>query len=273
MHYGNIPGVSKPVSRLVQGTATFFTPELADLALEYRFNTFDTGHIYGEKLSRAFGQWIQDRSVRDQIVILSKGAHHNGERNRVTPEDIASDIQDNMGWMGVDHLDLFVLHRDDPSVPVGPIVEALNEHQKAGRIGAFGGSNWSHTRIQEANDYASAHGLTPFAVSSPNFSLAEQVQEPWDNCISISGPQGEEARRFYAGVGCRPDALVEPGRRLLLRPLPPGQPGGTRAAENGFAASCVCAVIAMSRTFSAWTGRGSWARPRASASPRSPWPS
>ena len=48
MHFGNIPGVSKPVSRLVQGTATFFSPELADLALEYGFNTFDTGHIYGK---------------------------------------------------------------------------------------------------------------------------------------------------------------------------------------------------------------------------------
>ena len=196
MHYGNIPGVEKPVSRLAQGTATFFSPELADLALEFGFNTFDTGHIYGEALSRRFGQWIKDRGVRDQVVILSKGAHPRG-RSRVTPEDIDADIRDNMAWMGTDFLDLFVLHRDDPSVPVGPIVEALNAHQEAGGIGAFGGSNWSHTRIQEANEYAQAHGLTPFAVSSPNYSLAEQVEEPWNNCVSISGPQGAEARHYY----------------------------------------------------------------------------
>ena len=135
--------------------------------------------------------------MRDQVVILAKGAHPYG-RPRVTPEDITSDLMDTLEWMQVDAVDLLVLHRDDPAVPVGPIVEILNEHKKAGKVGAFGGSNWTHWRIQEANDYAQAHGLTPFTVSSPNFSLAEQVEEPWSNCISISGPQGEEARRYYA---------------------------------------------------------------------------
>ena len=197
MYYGNVPGVSKPISRLAQGTATFFSHELLDLAMEFGFNTFDTGHCYGEKISRGFGQWIKDRGVRDQVVILAKGAHPYG-RNRVTPEDITSDLLDTLEWMQTDYVDLLVLHRDDPTVPVGPIVEVLNEHQRSGQVGAFGGSNWSHARIQEANDYARAHGLTPFAVSSPNFSLAEQVQEPWGDCLSISGPQGEEARHFYA---------------------------------------------------------------------------
>ena len=197
MHYGNVPGVSKPISRLVQGTATFFSPELADLAVEHGFNTFDTAHCYGEALSRKFGQWMKDRGNRDQIVVLAKGAHPYGH-HRVTPEDITSDLEATLEWMQTDHVELLVLHRDDPSVPVGPIVEVLNEHQKSGKVGAFGGSNWSHARVQEANEYAQAHGLTPFAVSSPNFSLAEQVQEPWDDCLSISGPEGEEARRFYA---------------------------------------------------------------------------
>ncbi len=197
MQYGNVPGVGKPISRLAQGTATFCTPELLDLALEHGFNMFDTGHCYGKDLSVLFGQWIKDRNVRDKVVILAKGAHPYG-RKRVTPEDITSDLNDTLGWMQVDHVELFVLHRDDPSVPVGPIVDVLNEHQKAGKIGAFGGSNWTHTRIQEANDYAQANGLTPFAVSSPNFSLAEQVEEPWGDCLSISGPKGEAARRYYA---------------------------------------------------------------------------
>lgn len=197
MFYGNLPGVSKPISRLVQGTATFFSPELADLAIEYGFNTFDTGHCYGEALSRKFGQWIKDRGIRDRVVILAKGAHPYGH-DRVTPEDITSDLEDTLKWMQVDSVDLLVLHRDDPKVPVGPIVEILNEHQTAGKIGAFGGSNWSHARIQEANEYARTHGLTPFAISSPNFSLAEQVEEPWGDCRSISGPKGEQARQYYA---------------------------------------------------------------------------
>ena len=205
MHYGNIPGVTKPVSRLVQGTAnTGFDPSkpeqafaLLDTAMEYGINTFDTAHVYGEGNETTLGNWIRERGVRDQIVMLAKGAHPYGH-NRVTPEDIESDMTESMKRQGLDYFDLYVLHRDDPSVPVGPIVEALNAHQKAGRIGAFGGSNWSWERIKEANDYAAAHGLTPFAVTSPNYSLAEMYAPPWDDCLSISGPQGQAARDYYA---------------------------------------------------------------------------
>ena len=208
MQYGNVPGVTKPVSRLVQGTAnTVFDaskPEqafaLLDLAMEYGVNTFDTAHCYGEGNESTLGRWVRERDVRDKVIILAKGAHPYGH-NRVTPEDIESDMTESMERQGLDYFDLYVLHRDDPSVPVGPIVEALDGHKKAGRIGAFGGSNWSWQRIKEANDYAAAHGLTPFAVTSPNFSLAEMYEEPWDGCVSISGPQGQEARDYYAKTG------------------------------------------------------------------------
>jgi 1-deoxyxylulose-5-phosphate synthase len=69
-------------------------------------------------------------------------------------------------------------------VPVGEIVEALNEEHSKGRIRAFGGSNWSHHRIAEANEYAAAHGLVPFAVSNPNLSLARPKEPMWAGCIS-----------------------------------------------------------------------------------------
>ena len=59
------------------------------------------------------------------------------------------------------------------------MVEILNEYHKAGRIGAFGGSNWTHQRIAEANQYAGEHGLIPFTVSSPNFGLCDQIGDPW----------------------------------------------------------------------------------------------
>ncbi|NQT52831.1 aldo/keto reductase, partial [bacterium] len=94
------------------------------------------------------------------------------------------------------------LHRDDPDVPVGPLVEALNEHHAAGRIRAFGGSNWTHTRIAAANAYADAHGLVPFVASSPNFSLAAQVEDPWGGgSVTLSGPENADARAWYADTG------------------------------------------------------------------------
>jgi aryl-alcohol dehydrogenase-like predicted oxidoreductase len=106
-------------------------------------------------------------------------------------------LHDSLARFQVDSIDLYLLHRDDPSAPVGPIVEILNEHHAAGRIHAFGGSNWSHERIAAANEYAASRGLTPFAVSSPQFSLAEMVVEPWPECISISGPAAATARAYY----------------------------------------------------------------------------
>ncbi len=202
MIYDYVKGIDKPISRLVQGTVMMDGKNLEkefallDAVFALGCNTFDTAHVYSSGGNeRAVGQWVRDRGLRDKIVMLGKGAHHNSDRKRVTPHDITSDIFDSLARFKFDYIDLYILHRDDVSIPVGPIVEVLNEHHKAGRIKAFGGSNWSHQRIQEANAYAAERGLTPFAVTSPNFSLATQFKEPWDGCISISGNQ--EARSYY----------------------------------------------------------------------------
>jgi aryl-alcohol dehydrogenase-like predicted oxidoreductase len=171
---------------------------LLDEVFELGCTTFDTAHDYSQgDCERTVGRWINERGLRDRVVIIGKGAHHNQDRRRVTPFDITSDLYDSLARFKVDFIDLYLLHRDDPGVPVGPIVEVLNEHAAAGRIHAFGGSNWNHKRIQAANKYAADHGLTPFAASSPNFSLAEQIQEPWPDCISISGPAGQAPRQWY----------------------------------------------------------------------------
>jgi aryl-alcohol dehydrogenase-like predicted oxidoreductase len=205
MEYGTVPGIDKPVSRLVQGTMMIRSEHeaqsfaLLDAVLEMGCTTFDTAHGYGGgDVERTFGRWVRDRGVRDQLVVIGKGAHHNQDRQRVTPFDITADIHDSLARFGFDFIDLYLLHRDDPSKPVGPIVEVLNEHKEAGRIGVFGGSNWSIARIQEANEYAEAHGLAGFVASSPNFSLAEQAKPPWPNCVTISGPQAEADRAWYA---------------------------------------------------------------------------
>jgi aryl-alcohol dehydrogenase-like predicted oxidoreductase len=205
MKYGEVPGVGKPISRLVQGIIQIkFNEEEAgfavlDAAWEAGINTIDTAHIYGGgQADRFLGKWIASRGVRDQAVVFAKGAHHNGDRKRVTPYDIGADLHDTLARMKTDYVDLYVLHRDDPDYPVEPIVDALNQYAREGKIRAFGGSNWTVERLQAANDYAKQSGQTPFVVSSPNFSLAEQVKEPWGGCVTISGPNNEAERQWYA---------------------------------------------------------------------------
>ncbi len=208
MNYGAVAGLGQPVSRLVLGTAGLSALgevdgfALLDAALDLGVTAFDTAHQYsGGEDERLLGRWLHARNARERVVLIGKGAHHNQDRKRVTPFDIASDLFDSLARFQTEHLDLYLLHRDDESVPVGPIVEALNVHRAAGRIRAFGGSNWSFERIREANAYAEAHGLTPFAASSPHFSLAEQLEPPWEGCVSIGGAAGRAARVYYVETG------------------------------------------------------------------------
>ncbi|MHB9130230.1 MAG: aldo/keto reductase [Armatimonadota bacterium] len=223
MLYGEIAGVGKPISRVALGTMIINTREweqsaaLLDAALAHGITTLDTAHVYaGGDSERAIGRWMAERGNREQVVILSKGCHANADRQRVTPFDISADLHDSLARLQTDYVDVYMLHRDDPSVPVGPIVEVLNEHCRAGRVRAFGGSNWTHQRLQEANDYAAAHGLLPFVASSPNFGLAIQVDNPWGpGCVTITGPDNADARAWYQQTQTAIFAYSSLGRGLL----------------------------------------------------------
>lgn len=217
MLYGVIPHVDKPVSRLVFGTAmpTMFNAfrsvygeaedwqqridaafTLLDDMYAEGVNCFDCSDHYGEE---PLGEWLEARGLHDKVAILTKGAHHNRWRKRVTDFDILHDVHNSLAKLKTKHLDIYMLHRDDPEVPVGPLMDALNRCYDEGKIGAFGGSNWTVERIEEANEYAAKRGLQPFTVSSPNFGLADQVCDLWGGgCVTISGPDNRENRRWYA---------------------------------------------------------------------------
>jgi aryl-alcohol dehydrogenase-like predicted oxidoreductase len=202
MKYQHIPGIETPVSRLIQGSTIINSKDdtigfaQLDAVLESGINCIDTARVYGDK-DGFLGKWMQARNNREKVIILAKGAHHSF-RPRVTPFDIAADLHDTLALMQTDYVDLYILHRDDPNVPVEPIVDELNKWQKAGKIKAFGGSNWTPERLEAANAYATASNQTPFVCSSPNFALAAQLKEPWANCVTISGPQNQAARDWYA---------------------------------------------------------------------------
>lgn len=204
MKYARIPGLDKNVSRIFFGTAGdhFLAgddcTELLDMVYAEGVNAFDTARGYGLS-ERSLGEWITARGNREQIIILSKCAHPAADgTRRVNEREIRADLAESLRYLQTDYIDIYLLHRDDPDVEVGTIVEIMNALYAEGKIRVFGGSNWTHQRIDEANEYAYKHGLQPFTVSSPNFGLADQVQDPWGwGCISISGPENEDARAWY----------------------------------------------------------------------------
>ena len=160
------------------------------------------------------------------MLLLTKGAHHASDgRKRVSPEEIAFDLGQSLERLQTPYVDLYLLHRDDPAVPVGEIVETLHHHLRQRRVRAYGGSNWTHQRLQEANEQAQARGLTPFAASSPNLSLAVPKEPMWADCVSVSGDEAaldwyrhqelpllswsSQAGGFFSGR-FRPDAPDDP---------------------------------------------------------------
>lgn len=204
MRYAEIPYVNKKVSRIIYGTAMqpFMTggdgSTLLDTIIDTGVNTLDMARVYmGAELS--VGRWLEERQNRDQMVLLSKCGHPSMfGRKRVNEVDIRKDYERTSRALHTEYIDIYLLHRDDPEVPVDDIVEVLNAMHAEGKIGAFGGSNWTYQRIEAANEYAYKHNLIPFSVSSPNFGLADQVRDPWGGgCVTISGPANKEAREWY----------------------------------------------------------------------------
>ncbi|MDD9266691.1 aldo/keto reductase [Paenibacillus sp. GCM10023248] len=190
MNYMHIQGVNKAISRILMGTGDLRKLEeperlMLDAYLRAGGNTFDTAHQYRNK-EVILGRWLEEKKLRQDVVILTKGAHHDdgSPGPRVNAQAIRHDLMESLERLGTDYVDLYALHRDDPDVAVGPIMEELNEHIRASRIKAIGASNWSYRRIQEANEYAAAHQLTGFTFSSPNLSLAKPNEPRWEGCVS-----------------------------------------------------------------------------------------
>jgi aryl-alcohol dehydrogenase-like predicted oxidoreductase len=190
------------LSRLALGTLGFSPGTrdrdyaVLDAWVEAGGTVIDTAHVYEDgDAERLLGLWLRDRpGVRERVVIVTKGAHPDGARARVTPADIASDLSDSIDRLG-GPVDLYLLHRDDSAVDVAELIDALDQHRRAGEIRAFGVSNWTLPRIEAANAHAAARGIAGICCNSPHLSLAVQNEPPWPDCLSATDT---ESRAWHA---------------------------------------------------------------------------
>jgi predicted dehydrogenase/aryl-alcohol dehydrogenase-like predicted oxidoreductase len=196
MPAGAINGVGRPVSRLVMGTMLAEGDHTWPMAMavfdeffERGGNTFDSARRYGDGESdRALGHWMETRGVRDATVVIAKGAH----TPHCDPDTLTRELLASLDDLRTDRADLYFLHRDNLAVPVGEFVDVLNEHRRAGRIDAFGGSNWTAARIDAANAYAATNGLTGFSAVSNQFSLARMLAPTFPGCVGANEPSFRE---------------------------------------------------------------------------------
>jgi len=200
-----IAGIDKPVSRLALGTAHYDSARrehwfaVLDEFLALGGALIDSGRIYGDS-EAVIGAWMAARGVRDRVIVVTKCGHGP---DALLPdvdfeETVTQELAASLDALDTGCIDLYMLHRDNPAVAVGRIMDRLNAAMDAGRVRAIGASNWTYARVDEANAYAREHGLAGFAVVSNNLSLAVPAAPFYKGLVSTDA--GGEAWHARTGV-------------------------------------------------------------------------
>jgi predicted dehydrogenase/aryl-alcohol dehydrogenase-like predicted oxidoreductase len=184
----DIPGLGKKASVVAMGFEDFRTFASGAIMLDGFYeaggNMYDTAYVYGAGYTeKLFGEWQRNRGVRQDVVIIGKGAHSP----LCYPDMIGKQLTQSLDRLQTDYIDVYFMHRDNLDVPVGEFVDAMDDEVKAGRIrGIFGGSNWTRQRMDEAIAYARKKKKQAPGALSNNFALAEMINPIWAGCIAAS---------------------------------------------------------------------------------------
>jgi aryl-alcohol dehydrogenase-like predicted oxidoreductase len=231
MRYVSLPQTDLTVSRVALGSSMLGSRvnrddsfALLDAFVAAGGTLIDTAHVYANWApgprsisEKTIGAWLKATGARDRIVLATKGGHPEPGRapvSRLSPAEIVGDLDESLDFLGVDRVDLYWLHRDDPDRPAGEMLEVVNEQARLGKIRWFGCSNWRPNRIREAQVYAAAHGLRPFVASQIFWSLAvpNPGVVPWDHAA-----MDDEAEAFYATAGLSVHAFTSQARGFFTK--------------------------------------------------------
>lgn len=152
------------------------TVQVVDAALDAGINFFDTADIYAKGESEQFlGKALGPR--RNQIVLATKfGLPMDEERKGAKPVYIKQAIEDSLRRLNTDHIDLYQLHKPDPTTPIADTLATLDELVKAGKVREIGCSNFSAEQIREAEAAVKA-GAARFASVQNDYSMLNREPE------------------------------------------------------------------------------------------------
>ncbi len=152
------------------------TATVVDAALDAGINFFDTADIYAKGESETFlGKALGPR--RNQIVLATKfGLPMDDERKGARPAYIKRAVEDSLRRLNTDHIDLYQLHKPDPTTPIADTLAALDELVKAGKVREIGCSNFSAEQIREAESAVKA-GAARFISIQNEYSMLNRAPE------------------------------------------------------------------------------------------------
>ncbi|HZD69066.1 MAG TPA: aldo/keto reductase [Actinomycetes bacterium] len=175
---GNFGGIGSVPELIGQGEDERAAFALMDAAREHGITLFDTANSYGWGRSEAtVGRWLASRRARDEIVLTTK------VRNRVGPgpgdeglsaRHIREQIEASLRRLGTDHVDLYLAHEPDPSVPIDETMAAFDGLIRTGKVRHAGLSNYDAGQVRAAVEAAGAAGLAAPANLQNGYSLLDR---------------------------------------------------------------------------------------------------
>lgn len=195
------------------------TAEVVAAALDAGITFFDTADMYGGTLSEVLlGRALGHR--RSDVILATKfGWEIDATRKGARPAYVKRAVEDSLRRLGTDRIDLYQLHKPDPSVPIADTLAALDDLVREGKVREIGCSNFSATELREA---ATAAGDRARFVSVQNeYSLLQR--EPEREVLAECG---------WLGLAFIPYFPLASG--LLTGKFRRGQPrpGGTRLTDR-----------------------------------------
>ena len=153
--------------------------DILDAFVDAGGNMVDSADVYsawvpgnkGGESERVIGNWLRrDPAKREKVVIATKVGFFEG----LAPEKIAAACDASLQRLGIDTIDLYYHHKDDPNVPLADSLGAMDALVKAGKIRSIGLSQYSPERLDEAMRAATANGLTKPSVLQTWYNLVER---------------------------------------------------------------------------------------------------
>ena len=153
------------------------TAEVVSAALDSGITLFDTADIYGGTKSEEFlGMALAGR--RSKAVVATKfGMKVDDERTGAAPAYVQQACEDSLRRLGMQHIDIYWLHRPDPAVPIADTLGALGELVTAGKVREIGCSNFSAAQLALAAREAGRLGVPGFAAVQNEYSMFHREPE------------------------------------------------------------------------------------------------
>lgn len=230
---GNFGGIGSAPAFFGKGETEAEAFALMDQAWDMGINFFDTADAYGGGRSETYiGRWLKAKgsSVRDQLILSSKVFNRVGDGPNdwgLSRRHIMRQIEASLTRLGVDHLDMYLIHEPDPTTPLEETLRALDDLVHQGKVRYLGASNMPAWLMTKALWLSDKYNLHRFEWVQNSYSLLDRAdeQEMFPLCADQTlgyTPFSPLAGGWLTGKYRRGEPFPG-GSRMTLRPEPYGK--------------------------------------------------